>query len=385
MNRPRADSSRSERCIQVGRHRGRSDDGLVAGGQGDSFPAGRPAGCRGEPGGSPERGSGVPSRLWSWLWGRSISRIQMRVMSPSGRMSRLPRWCVSTSTQVLWLPQSGMSMGLLPSRSTSRIQIRAMNRPLSRFTPTLRPRPPLGLGQSRDQGLRLGLATCSSCHGVVTSATPYFISLGCIIATVGPPENSLRDRLSQHSVCCTQAQQPRQEPGLADRRAPPTGASPRERPPPGGAFLIPRPLGVVDYSAEFGREGLIFETTRFSPGIPVGVHRCSCGYPPSPRGGPALWETLKVATFAIPQSHSVDCKAERVRPGMCGNDTPIVPSASWRRSKTVTRNGRRASPRRRGTSRLTAGTSGVRCCASKTPVGISRLYLCAARRHTPEL
>ena len=118
---------------------------------------------------------------------------------------------------------------------------------------------------------------------------------------------------------------------------------------------------------------------------PVGVHRCSCGYPPSPRGGPALWETLKVATFAIPQSHSVDCKAERVRPGRCGNDTPIVPSASWRRSKTVTRNGRRTSPRRRGTSRLTAGTSGVRCCASKTPVGISRLYLCAARRHTPEL
>ena len=117
----------------------------------------------------------------------------------------------------------------------------------------------------------------------------------------------------------------------------------------------------------------------------VGVHRCSCGYPPSPRGGPALWETLKVATFAIPQSHSVDCKAERVRPGRCGNDTPIVPSASWRRSKTVTRNGRRTSPRRRGTSRLTAGTSGIRCCASKTPVGISRLYLCAARRHTPEL
>ena len=106
---------------------------------------------------------------------------------------------------------------------------------------------------------------------------------------------------------------------------------------------------------------------------------------PWPREGPALWETLKVATFAIPQSHSVDCKAERVRPGRCGNDTPIVPSASWRRSKTVTRNGRRTSPRRRGTSRLTAGTSGVRCCASKTPVGISRLYLCAARRHTPEL
>ena len=70
-----------------------------------------------------------------------------------------------------------------------------------------------------------------------------------------------------------------------------------------------------------------------------------------------MWETLKVATFAIPQSHSVDCKAERVRPGRCGNDTPIVPSASWRRSKTVTRNGRRTSPRRRGTSRLTAGTS----------------------------
>ena len=94
-----------------------------------------------------------------------------------------------------------------------------------------------------------------------------------------------------------------------------------------------------------------------------------------------MWETLKVATFAIPQSHSVDCKAERVRPGRCGNDTPIVPSASWRRSKTVTRNGRRTSPRRRGTSRLTAGTSGVRCCASKTPVGISRLYLCCEAAH----
>ena len=80
-----------------------------------------------------------------------------------------------------------------------------------------------------------------------------------------------------------------------------------------------------------------------------------------------MWETLKVATFAIPQSHSVDCKAERVRPGRCGNDTPIVPSASWRRSKTVTRNGRRTSPRRRGTSRLTAGTSGVRCLASENP------------------
>src|SRR5208337_2866650 len=81
---------------------------------------------------------------------------------------------------------------------------------------------------------------------------------------------------------------------------------------------------------------------RVEPALPeqkpqVGVHRCSCRYPPSPRGGPALQETLKVATFAIPQSHSVDCKAERVRPGRCGNDTPIVPSASWRRSKTVTR------------------------------------------------
>ncbi len=31
--------------------------------------------------------------------------------------------------------------------------------------------------------------------------------------------------------------------------APPTGASPRERP-PRGAFLIPRPLGVVDYSPQ---------------------------------------------------------------------------------------------------------------------------------------
>ena len=35
-----------------------------------------------------------------------------------------------------------------------------------------------------------------------------------------------------------------------------------------------------------------------------------------------MWETLKVATFAIPQSHSVDCKAERVRPGRCGNRHP---------------------------------------------------------------
>ena len=114
----------------------------------------------------------------------------------------------------------------------------------------------------------------------------------------------------------------------------------------------------------------------------VGVHRCSCGYPPSPRGGPALWETLKVATFAIPQSHSVDCKAERVRPGRCGNDTPIVPSASWRRSKTVTRNGRRTSPRRRGTSRLTAGTSGVRCSHPKPPL-VSPDFTCALRGGTP--
>ena len=79
-----------------------------------------------------------------------------------------------------------------------------------------------------------------------------------------------------------------------------------------------------------------------------------------------MCEVAKTATLAAHYSHSVDCKAERVRPGKYGNDTPIVSSASWRRSKTVTRNGRRASPRRRGTSRLTARTSGVRCCALKT-------------------
>src|SRR5208337_2712140 len=83
-------------------------------------------------------------------------------------------------------------------------------------------------------------------------------------------------------------------------------------------------------------------------------------------GGRALCEVAKTATLAAHHSHSVDCKAERVRPGKCGNDTPIVSSASWCRLKTVTRYGRRTSPRRRGTSRLSAQTSGVRCCALKT-------------------
>ena len=83
-------------------------------------------------------------------------------------------------------------------------------------------------------------------------------------------------------------------------------------------------------------------------------------------GGRALCEVAKTATLAAHHSHSVDCKAERLRPGKCGNDTPIVSSASWRRLKTVTRYGRRTSPRRLGTSRLTAQTSGVRCCALKT-------------------
>src|SRR5208337_2351455 len=82
-------------------------------------------------------------------------------------------------------------------------------------------------------------------------------------------------------------------------------------------------------------------------------------------GGRALCEVAKTATLAAHHSHSVDCKAERVRPGKCGNDTPIVSSASWCRLKTVTRYGRRTSPRRRGTSRLSAQTSGVRCCALK--------------------
>src|SRR5208337_4271969 len=71
-------------------------------------------------------------------------------------------------------------------------------------------------------------------------------------------------------------------------------------------------------------------------------------------GERALCEVAKTATLAAHHSHSVDCKAERVRPGKCGNDTPIVSSASWCRLKTVTRYGRRTSPRRRGTSRLTA-------------------------------
>src|SRR5208337_4415683 len=57
-------------------------------------------------------------------------------------------------------------------------------------------------------------------------------------------------------------------------------------------------------------------------------------------GERALCEVAKTATLAAHHSHSVDCKAERVRPGKCGNDTPIVSSASWCRLKTVTRYGR---------------------------------------------
>src|SRR5208337_603293 len=56
-------------------------------------------------------------------------------------------------------------------------------------------------------------------------------------------------------------------------------------------------------------------------------------------GERALCEVAKTATLAAHHSHSVDCKAERVRPGKCGNDTPIVSSASWCRLKTVTRYG----------------------------------------------
>src|SRR5208337_5637025 len=37
-------------------------------------------------------------------------------------------------------------------------------------------------------------------------------------------------------------------------------------------------------------------------------------------GGRALCEVAKTATLAAHHSHSVDCKAERVRPGKCGND-----------------------------------------------------------------
>src|SRR5208337_4108496 len=44
-------------------------------------------------------------------------------------------------------------------------------------------------------------------------------------------------------------------------------------------------------------------------------------------GERALSEVAKTATLAAHHSHSVDCKAERVRPGKCGNDTPIVSSA----------------------------------------------------------
>src|SRR5208337_2405982 len=104
-------------------------------------------------------------------------------------------------------------------------------------------------------------------------------------------------------------------------------------------------------------------------------------------GERALCEVAKTATLAAHHSHSVDCKAERVRPGKCGNDTPIVSSASWCRLKTVTRYGRRTSPRRRGTSRLTAQTSGVRCCALKTnpacPVFVATLrgYAQASVQH----
>ena len=92
----------------------------------------------------------------------------------------------------------------------------------------------------------------------------------------------------------------------------------------------------------------------------------------------------KTATLAAHYSHSVDCKAERVRPGKYGNDTPIVSSASWRRSKTVTRNGRRASPRRRGTSRLTARTFGVRCSHRKPTRYVQTPSPCYEVTHKPQ-
>src|SRR5208337_3574294 len=130
--------------------------------------------------------------------------------------------------------------------------------------------------------------------------------------------------------------------------------------------VLPGPYGHQPQ----GRHSRSRQRHRALAGLPVGPTRSR-----SPvllristplAGERALCEVAKTATLAAHHSHSVDCKAERVRPGKCGNDTPIVSSASWCRLKTVTRYGRRTSPRRRGTSRLTAQTSGVRCCALKT-------------------
>ena len=95
-----------------------------------------------------------------------------------------------------------------------------------------------------------------------------------------------------------------------------------------------------------------------------------------------MCEVAKTATLAAHHSHSVNCKAERVRPGKYGNDTPIVPSASWRRSKT-------RHPKRLLCVSSKAGNQSFDCwnvwrsmLRSKTSL-VSPNFTCALRGGTP--
>ena len=97
-----------------------------------------------------------------------------------------------------------------------------------------------------------------------------------------------------------------------------------------------------------------------------------------------MWGNLKVATFAIPQSHSVDCKAERF-----GREGAAMTPRLFRQRIGV---GRRPSPEMVAVRLLEGGNQSFDCwnvwhsmLASKTPVAFFRLYLCAARRHTPDM
>ena len=74
-----------------------------------------------------------------------------------------------------------------------------------------------------------------------------------------------------------------------------------------------------------------------------------------------------------------------VRPGKYGNDTPIVPSASWRAVED-------RHPKRSLCVSSKAGNQSFDCwnvwrsmLRMENLVGISKLYLFAARRHTPKL
>ena len=113
----------------------------------------------------------------------------------------------------------------------------------------------------------------------------------------------------------------------------------------------------------------------------VAVHRCSSDIHPCRRGKSLVrsrengyFGRLITVIPSTPRPNGFGRESTAMKPEM-------VSSASWRRSKTVTRNGRRASPRMRGTSRLTARTSGIRRCIENPP-GMSKLRLHATRLRT---